>query len=304
MDKLKTEKENLKSKNLSEILKTGKAKNYLPHVVKNNSLQNQNLINYLLRNGHIDESYLHYMSHFYAGSISKNDHDFLLSFTNGTVLSFSHKLEELNNLFLKLKDIPYYFDRIQILNYSLLDYLIKNRVQKTDNELQRVLKLIILNSPRQFIDNYINYAEEKNIEGFIVGLNSQWNKYSKSGFWSEISPVYAIDKLKIYLNLMLSYAANKKVNEFINRFDIEKQIPIFLSALEDISYFEDNKSKLIEFISAVNIKFKNLKEISNKEISDFIYNNNHYEINREMIELILNRYSTDTIDLELFKTAN
>lgn len=304
LDKLKTEKENLKSKNLSQILKTENSKNYLPHVVKNNPLQNQNLINYLLRNGHIDESYLHYISHFYAGSISKNDHDFLLCFTNGTVLSFSHKLEELDNLFLKLKDIPDYFDRIQILNYSLLDYLIKNRGQKTDNELQRVLKLIIMSSPRQFIDDYIYYAEEKNIKGFVVGLSYQWNTYSKSGFWSEISPVFPIDKLKIYLNLMLACAENKKVNEFINRFDMEKQIPIFLSTLEDISYFEDNKSKLIEFISAVNIKFKNLKEISNKEISDFIYNNNHYEINKEMIKLFLNRYSTDTIDLELFKTAN
>ncbi|QKJ61743.1 hypothetical protein HQN62_00935 [Flavobacterium sp. M31R6] len=304
LDKLKKEKENLKSKNLFQILKTENSKNYLSHVLKNNSLQNQNLVNYLLRNGHIDESYLHYISHFYAGSISKNDHDFLLCFTNGTVQPFSHKLDELDNLFLKLKDIPDYFDRIQILNYSLLDYLIKNRREKTSDELRRVLKLIIINTPHQFIDDYINYGEEKNIKDFIIGLNSQWEINRESGFWSQILPIYTLEKLKFYLNLLFSCAGNKKVKEFINRFDVEKQIPIFLSELEDVAYFEDNKIKLIEFISAENVKFGNLKEISNKEISDFIYNNSYYQINEKMIELIINRYATNAIDLELLKTAN
>jgi hypothetical protein len=300
----KTEKQSIKSKNFSQLMKEYDSINYLSGIVTLNPLQNQNLVNYLLRYGHIDESYLHYISHFYAGSISKKDYDFLLCFTNGTTLPFSHKLEELDILFLKLKGVPDYFDRVQILNYSLLDYLIKNRSKKTNDELQRVLKLIIINTPHQFIDDYINYAEEKNIRDFIIGLNSQWNTYSESGFWSEILPVYTLEKLKFYLNLMFSCAGNKKVNEFINRFDVEQQIQVFLSELEDITCFEDNKNKLFEFISASNIKFENLNETSNKEILDFIYNNNHYQINEKMIELFLNRYAKNPIDLELLKTAN
>lgn len=300
----KTEKQSLKSKNLSQLIKEYNSIDYFSGIITTDPLQNQNLVNYLLRYGHIDESYLHYISHFYAGSISKNDYDFLLCFTNGSVLPFSHKLEELDSLFLKLKDIPDYFDRVQILNFSLLDYLIKNRLIRTNGELQRVLKLIIINTPHQFIDDYINYTEEKNIRDFIIELNSQWNTYSESGLWSEISPLFTLEKLKFYMNLMFSCAENKKVAEFINRFDVEQQIPIFLSELENITYFEGNKSKLIEFISTVSIKFGNLTEISNKELSDFIYNNSYYQINDKMIELFLNRYAKNTIDLELLKTAN
>ena len=300
----KTEKQSLKLANLSQLMKEYDSTNYLSEIMAKNPLQNQNLVNYLLRYGHIDESYLHYISHFYPGSISKNDHDFLLCFTNETVLPFSYKLDELDNLFLKLKDIPDYFDRMQILNYSLLDYLIKNRHKKTNVELQRVIKLIIINTPHQFIDDYINYAEENSIRDFIIELNSQWNTYSESGFWSEISGVFTLEKLKFYLNVMLSCAENKKVAEFINRFDIEQQMPIFLSELEDITYFEGNKSKLLEFISTGNVYFQNLNEISNTEISDFIYNNSYYQINEKMIELFINQYARNTIDLELLKTAN
>ncbi|MBW4359365.1 YobI family P-loop NTPase [Flavobacterium taihuense] len=300
----KTEKQSIKSKNLSQLIKEYNSMDYFSGIITTDPLQNQNLVNYLLRYGHLDESYLHYISHFYAGSISKNDYDFLLCFTNGSVLPFSHKLEELDGLFLKLKDIPDYFDRVQILNFSLLDYLIKNRLKKTNSELQRVLKLLIINAPHQFIDDYINYTEEKNIRDFIIELNSQWNTYSESGFWSEISPVFTLEKLKFYLNLMFSCADNKKVAEFINRFDVEQLTPIFLSKLEDITYFEGNKSKLMEFISTVSIKFENLTEISNKELSDFIYNNSYYQINDKMIELFLNRYAKNAIDFELLKTAN
>jgi hypothetical protein len=300
----KTEKQAVKAKNFCQLLLEYDSSNYLSKIVEEYPVQNQNLVNYLLRFGHIDESYTHYISHFYEGSISKSDNDFLLCFTNGTTLPFTHKLEELDILFLKLKGIPDYFDRLQILNYSLLDYLVENSPKNATEELRRVLALIIINASHEFIDGYINYATAKNSSNFIIELNNLWNTYSEPGFWSEIADIYPVEKLKFYLNLMFSCATTTKVKEFINRFDVEQQINDFLSVLEDVTYFENNKTKLMEFISDANIKFKHLNGISNKEILNFIYNYNQYEINEKMIALFLNKYVSNPVDLEELQTAN
>ncbi|KAA6310519.1 hypothetical protein EZS27_038188, partial [termite gut metagenome] len=58
----------------------------------------QKLVNLLLRNGYIDEDYWDYISLFHEGSLSKNDHSFLLNVKSQNKTEFNHRLDKIGNL--------------------------------------------------------------------------------------------------------------------------------------------------------------------------------------------------------------
>lgn len=75
--------------------------------------------------------------------------------------------------------------------------------------------------------------------------------------------------------------------------------------LNSINFSNENRSKVEKFLNSKNIMFSNI--IFNqdyKNLIDFIYGNNLYEINYQMIELFIDLYKVNEIDLEKLKTSN
>lgn len=93
------------------------------------------LLNALIRAGHIDEEYLDYISVFYEGSITKDDRDFLLNVKSQVPTEFDFQLQHLEKLIPKigLND----FEQAYALNYSLLDFLLKNK--EYDSQISAML---------------------------------------------------------------------------------------------------------------------------------------------------------------------
>lgn len=260
-------------------------------------IQNIELINYLIRYGHIDDSYSHYISHFYPGTITKEDNDFLKSFTNNNPLPYNFKLKEIESLFPDILESD--FSREEILNFSLLDHILERN--NTEKKLAQIITLLSTKThkPTKFIDEYITYTVDANKKSFLQALCKYWNNPNQN-IWEEIWSNFSDDKCIYYLNLMFSSLDFNTIKAL----NIRDNLANYISEIESLTSFSNIDTEITAFILETNLKFKNIDNEGSKVIFDFIYQKNSYEINEKMIELITSRYSQNKFDLELLKTAN
>jgi hypothetical protein len=292
IEKLEVQKNEIKKYKVKDLI----SKNHINLISEK---QNQKeLISLLLRNGYIDEDYLDYISIFYEGSLSKNDHQFLMNVKTQSDNEFDFPLQKKENLIKKINS--YEFDKPYILNFDLLDFIIadsnypeirKKYFMQLSSETDYVIK---------FIDGFVERTS--NIENFIKHLCNEW-----SNIWNFIAKksFYTDEKQEQYFKLIIEHA---EVN------DIEK---IFANSLDKISNHKDflsiitNKEKLKQVIKELDIKFSNIhKSSSPKGLLDYVYSNNYYAINIEMVKFVFDEYiKADTYeeifdDLNDFETKN
>lgn len=260
-------------------------------------IQNIELINYLIRYGHIDDSYSHYISYFYPGTITKEDNDFLKSFTNNNPLPYDFKLQEIESLFPDILDSD--FSREEILNFSLLDYILERK--NTERQLDQIITLLStkIQKPTNFIDEYLTYTVEGNKKLFLKALCKYW-KNPNQNIWEEIVSNFSDDKCIYYLNLMFSTLDF----DTIKALNIRDNLSNYISEIESIDSFVNIDTEITAFILETNLKFKNLDNQGSKVIFDFIYDKNSYEINEKTIELFVSLYKQNEVSTELFKEAN
>ncbi|MGV8946722.1 MAG: hypothetical protein ACOH1N_09860 [Lutibacter sp.] len=260
-------------------------------------IQNIDLINYLIRYGHIDDSYSHYISYFYPGTITKEDNEFLKSFTNNKPLPYNFKLKEIESLFPDILKSD--FSREEILNFSLMDYILeRNNIVK---ELAQIIALLStkMHKPTNFIDEYITYTVDANKKSFLQALCKYW-KNPNQNIWEEIMSNFSPDKHIEYLNLLFS---NLDLHTLL-ALNVKDKLSDYISEIESLKSFKDIDTEITAFILETNLKFIKIDNLGSKIIFDFIYNNNNYEINEKMIELFVNLYKQNEVNLELLKEAN
>lgn len=260
-------------------------------------IQNIELINYLIRYGHIDDSYSHYISYFYPGTITKEDNDFLKSFTNNNPLPYDFKLQEIESLFPDILESD--FSREEILNFFLLDYILERN--NTEKQLAQIIALLStkIQKPTNFIDEYLTYTVDANKKLFLKALCKYW-KNPNQNIWEEILSNFSYDKCIYYLNLMFSTLDFNTIKAL----NIRDNLSNCISEIKSLNSFINIDTEITAFIFETNLKFKNINNEGSKIIFDFIYEKNSYEINEKMIELFTSRYSQNKFDLKLLKTAN
>lgn len=297
----------IKSKKLSELLIEFESINYfkqqqldyektLEGDENENKVKNYDLINFLVKVGYIDEDYEHYISR-QDGNLSKEDRDFLLSF-NSKQLPFDIKLNEFNSILNKIDDA--YFYRQEILNFSLMDYLIESNKSVEIIKIMNVLKNETENSIL-FIDEYLQYTNDTNKNIFIRHVSNTWNNIFN---YLENSTEYSIDKKSSYLRLLFKNIPLSKIKE-LNK---NKSIFYFLNYSESLAsiYFEDdNNTKVEQFLKDEKVQFDRLIfDDKHVQLLKFIYDNNLYEINFEMIKLMISAFKTNDVDLKELNFKN
>lgn len=265
------EKIAIKSLPLKEVLQRNENANLL-----DNEKQNR-LINILLRNGYIDEDYYDYISHFYEGSLTREDKDFLINVKSQASSDFNYKLNKVENLLKKIKDD--YFEKEFVLNYNLVDFLLtnskyKSKLKSTFNNLKNKSDNSIA-----FIDGYIE--EGTNIAKFIKLLCEDWKE-----IWNyiELESDFSLEKKEVYLKLILEYADISSIKTISSN----SKLIDFISNKKDFLTVITNQDKIRKIIKELSPK---LKFIDNAEqtldLFIFVYEGNFYDINYNMIELIL-----------------
>lgn len=236
------------------------------------------LIKFLLRNAHIDETYPGYMTYFYEHNLTRADMTFIRSILDRNVKGYDFKINRPEKIMSKLYVED--FSKEEILNFMLLDYMVGEGYEGSKKKLKELLEFIHDGPELEFIDSYIDHGRK--FSNFIMYLNMDWPDMLDK-FIADKDIVY--EKKKKYV--LESLKRNNK--ETLEVMDSEKSLTEFMNARPDFLNTDDiSPSSLVKAMKTLNIKFESVDyNSSNKDLFGAIYKNSLYEINFEMIASIL-----------------
>jgi len=276
LKELEQNKVNARNLKISELIKTNQKID-----LKVGEVLNEDFITILLRNGYIAEDYLDYISLFHEGSITRNDHKFIISIRNRQKLDFDYKLTKIEKVIQKINPIDFMTDFI--LNYDLINYLLKN-VRSYKNLLEYVFSKLKDESSIsiQFIEGFQQRTEKKKI--FIQKLCENWTNIW--GYYvNDINT--SDDQLHYILTDILEYAKMSIIKKIADHSNLRNSLISDSNILNIIS----DHDKIKQIIIDLNLKFTDLNfENSPDALLDFIYNNNSYVINRAMVTEFIKKH--------------
>jgi len=257
--------------------------------ISNKSDKQNELINILLRNGYIDENYLDYISIFYEGSLAKADYQFLINVKIQRPSEFDFKLTKAEKLIEKINLFD--FEKEYILNFDLVEFL-----QQKPNDFdkkKRLFKQLSNQSPSsiRFIDGFIEITTD--IKTFIQNLCEYWQN-----IWIYIESESLFDDAKKndYFIRTIRYA---KIEDIKSIFSSHQSL---LNKRADFLQITDDEKKLKKIIEKLDLKFETINSDSPASLIEYVYKGNYYELNKEVIEMLLKHYKK--FDVDKFSTAN
>ncbi|AIY81190.1 hypothetical protein U728_919 [Clostridium botulinum 202F] len=253
------------------------------------------LIKYLIRNGYINENYSDYMTYFYPNSLTYSDKAFLLSIANRQAKEYSYKLINCKLILsrLRLSD----FLEEEILNYNLLSYLLKN-----SNEYKEQLENFITNiKGNKFIDFVSTmFDKEDNENDKILFVKEFNNKWDEACDWIINEEKFDQKIKREYIQKTVLFSKNddiEKNNEEIlfecNENMSKSIIPITDYINEDDEFLNmkvENIEEFIKVLKLIEVKMNYINyDKSDKNLFKEVYRNQLYEINYDMMSLLLEK---------------
>lgn len=237
------------------------------------------LIKYLIKNGYIDETYPDYMTYFYENSISRIDKVFLRSISDNDAKEYQYKLVNPKLVITRMRDLDFLVP--ESLNFSLLDYLLQNKGIYTE-QLNIFLCRIRDEKIADFVLGYLLRNIER--EKFTKAFNVVWDNaccwiVESDKFPMETKRTYIIDTFCVSANeIILANNRDSILTGFIN--NNEKFLEIENPDIE----------QLISGFLCLEVKFVQIDYLrANTDLFEAVYQNNLYEINFSMIDLILEK---------------
>ncbi|MCL2416858.1 MAG: hypothetical protein FWD02_02860 [Bacteroidales bacterium] len=267
------------------------------------------LINLLLRKGYIDEEYSRYISLFYEGELSQNDNTFLINVKSQSKLNFDFQIDNVENLIEEL-DVND-FRQESILNFKLVNFILNHldsndlfgtKLHSYKLELFGLLSNESENSI-QFINVYLDSGY--NVEKFIKELCSRW-RWSNN-IWKYVHSSSMPEEIKDkYFLLIIKYAEISDIKEISKNSNLKQ---IISDRSDFCSLYKEDKIK--EILNTLDIKFSDIDtDVISGEMFDYVYTNNHYQINKIMLRKIIqtkskfNQVDFDTQNYHAIKNSN
>lgn len=235
------------------------------------------LIKYLIRNGHIDESYHDYMTYFYPNSLSSEDKIFLRSVSDEIPKDYYFMLKNHELVLSRLRESD--FDHKEILNFDLLIYLLKTK-EENKSFLIRFLKQLYEGKKYKFISQFLDTSMD--IGEFVKEITPIWpdlfdSILKQNEFREEQRKNYALNIL-----YSLSDSDILLVNESGSLSSYISNNAAFL----DISM--PNIDKIISGLIILEVRFEALEYgISHKDLLAEVYKSNLYNLNFKLISFML-----------------
>lgn len=234
------------------------------------------LLKYLIRNGYINETYSDYMTYFYGNSINRIDKIFLRSISDKKAKEYGYKLCNPELVIEKLDDTD--FTQQEILNFNLLDALLKNK--KYDHYLVMFLRLLNKEKNLKFVAEY--FDREIEIEYYVQKLNNQWPEMFSYAFKTNGLTNAQMKKYSIY-------SIYNSDNESLSNMNKDNSLSNYISKSNDyLNIVNPNIERIIYGLKLLNVLFDKIDfESSNKELLLAVYKENLYKLNYDNIYLFL-----------------
>lgn len=168
-----TELLHIEGLSLAELLKSNSIENFSTELPK------EKLLVYLLERGSIDELYALYISHFYEGTLKKNDQQFLIGVKN------KNNTNSLNDLFaLKLQNCNEILKRLSIddftlpdvLNFDLISWMLINK-GTYKNELKLLVEQLIDSGEAAWSFVKSSRSQNDSMGSFFQYVCMNWPKF-------------------------------------------------------------------------------------------------------------------------------
>ncbi len=290
VEKLNNERSEIQKSKLKDLL-SNKQINIRIESDKNDTetIKKNDLINILLRNGYIDENYSDYISIFHEGALTKSDYQFLINLKKEEDTEFSYKLTKTEELIKKIDD--YVFEKPYIYNHNLIDYLLKSKANERKKEF--FLRQISNeeNVSIRFIDEHLDNSI--NVELFINKMCHFW-----PNIWYYINhkTQYTTERIDKYFRLIIQHANVEDIEKIFEK-DHE-----YLNSYSDFLNIPTKKDKLEQIIEKLDLKFNSIAIDSPESYLEYIFKNNHYDINIEMFRTLMSY--NKVFEWEEFEKAN
>ena len=248
------------------------------------------LLKYLILNGYLDESYPDYMTYFYPNSLSRNDKIFLRRVLDRNGHDYTYSLDNPRLVVSKLRVSD--FDYVEVLNNSLLNYLLRNDFYS--EKLQHLLAQIEKHRNFQFLSQFLDATSER--ERFVQALNNQWPRFfddivRKGELTPQEIRQYSIDTL---------YYCD---DDLLSRVNDGGRLAEYIANCPDYLQISDPKiEKLIHAFTLLDVRFQLLNpNISNQDLFKQVYQASLYSINMENVNLMLKKmHGVSDDDNELY----
>lgn len=234
----------------------------------------------LVSNGYVDENYKNYMFYFKATKeLDEHDYTFIINVRQSTKTGFDYKIGNPKEVINQL-DIGY-FGKKEILNYYILDELLKNNSSQENKEkLNRLAEILleINNDNQNFMFGFLKYT--KNQLAFLQKLYDLDCEYIKEVIIHNIGDESKSERIDYLTKVLLNHPQilkNNEANSYIKEYIEEKQ---------NIENWLELNENVKESLVILNIKFKNFENINNINLLSFIYDNNLYRLNVSMIKVL------------------
>lgn len=239
------------------------------------------LLKYLIRNGHIDETYADYMTYFYDDSISINDKTFLRRVTDKRGAEYSYALKEPKKVIESpvLRQVE--FEQEETLNFDMLECLLHNDAEpKYKLYLKTLLSQIRISENFEFISRYYDTSKER--RNFVIKINKLWPEFFSISLENRALPDSQMRNFSIDTLYYSDNASIKVIN-------IDNCLTEYISNSTDyLAIKQPDIQKLISGFSLIGVLFVSLDyEMSEKSLFGEVYRHSLYELNFENIALML-----------------
>lgn len=240
------------------------------------------LLQFLVREGYIDEHYPDYISFFIDSVINITERDYAQRVINHINSEFDITLTNVGKILEKYLT-PRQFSHTSILNFNLLDFILVNKIRFKDH--YNNLFILLSNQDErsiQFIFEYIDRGE--NLSLFINQIVKSWQN-----IFEHMHTSMTDEKVESYLLLILKNLEKENI-PFLNKDDILKNY--LSSKINFIEYIKDTYSteqETLNFLEILEPKFDYLecKNEEDRSLFNEICKNEYFEFNEKMILQII-----------------
>ncbi|KHG34326.1 hypothetical protein [Sulfurospirillum sp. MES] len=243
-------------------------------------IEKESLLKYLIREGYIDEDYHWYISHFFEGSLTYKDREFVLAVKDGKILPVDFELTNKKEIVLHLKESE--FNSKAILNYSLVEYCVQKREENfLKDKFDSLFKKLADESEesREFVLSFVLVTVESAF--FVKKIATLWKN-----LWFYIANESNVtqEKKEEYFKLLFQYLSVKELVTL----NIDQSLKLYLQNNEKLEkYTESDNEKFQSLIESLNVKYGYIENpTDNPPLFHFIYEKNLYAFNEKIINQV------------------
>jgi hypothetical protein len=278
-------------KQFAEIISSNDIK--LDGLIDEGKLTNGKLLEYLVRNGYLDENYHLYISTFYEGRLTKNDRDFILTIRNFNPANPNQRIDTPREVCANIREED--FGSKYALNVALVDYLLDiNGINS--NRLKAAIHYISQNfkQSEEFFSTY--FISGKNLIKFIRAMSLEWPDCAGVATDSAIG-----DKL---ISAVLRFVDAEYLSASMNKANV---LTKYLSEHGSLVLASDLPlPENYDFLKKLNVRFDDLVLLEENEVLlRFAHEEKLFAINPQNVNFILKRFAnTQSADILKPEKAN